>query len=613
MENFIPTLVDHSKEVSSVNQNLESEELFSCYYPDGTVNPRQGGFNNVNNFKAFINDLHATGFNMELKTNLTKKFLNGSNGDQLISSSLLQFPYGIGGVDEHRELPNGTLTKKAHLEGMMSHLSLVCQNCFQQPLFQLVLYSFVSKLKLLRQSRFQLRDERTVSALANGLDLNSLRSTIRGRQTGNRYAGTHASQLLLSAVDSMSRGLPHSNEAAKLVRKQGQSMQHTFGTPSLFLTATFDDENSLMMQVMSGDHIDLNLNPSSMCDSELKDADVKRKDLRLNYPGLGALNFEMLLEVVLEHVIGWNMHDHEATESPGLFGKCLALAAAMEEQGQKTVHVHFSISIDGFTKLRSDLFFEERLEKRLAEKLIPEYLEHISTTSLIGSGSNCKTVLSKAFDHDKCTKALHDRNLPVVVNAQGLRNLRHRMGYKEDSRFAWCDVCAQGFTYEDLVGLYSQRVGQISPPIGLVTPESCGKIEMSKARMHFNCVEFQGKKNAPATDVPSLSVNAAYNLHTSSHVSGCFKCQKKRKRSHVCGTSRDCECRYRMPDCPRKKACICDVNNSNLWFDWTCDEKIQPIIEVLPKRHTYNLFQNVFVQGHFRIEADLQLQRFHYN
>jgi hypothetical protein len=174
------------------------------------------------------------------------------------------------------------------------------------------------------------------------------------------------------------------------------------------------------MQVMSGNHIlnhiDLNLNPSSMCDLELEAAAIKRKDLRLNYPGLGALNFEMLLEVVSEHVIGWNMRDHVATESPGLFGYCLAMAAAMEEQGWKTVHVHFS----RFSKLRSDLFFGDQLEKRLAEKLIPEYLEHISTMSLIGSGSHHKTVLSKAFDHDKCTKALRDRNLPVVVNTQGL-------------------------------------------------------------------------------------------------------------------------------------------------------------------------------------------------
>jgi hypothetical protein len=193
LENFIPTIVDHSKEVLSVNQNVENEELFSCYYPDGTVNQRQGGFNNADDFKGFINEMHEAGFNMEVKTNLTKEFVNGTDGDQLISSSLLQFPYGIGGIEEHRELPNGTATEKAHLEGMVSHLSLVSQNCFQLPMFQLVLYSLVSKLKLLRRSKFQLRDERTVSALANGLDLNSLRSTIRGRQTGNRFAGSHAS------------------------------------------------------------------------------------------------------------------------------------------------------------------------------------------------------------------------------------------------------------------------------------------------------------------------------------------------------------------------------------------------------------------------------------
>jgi hypothetical protein len=101
MENFILTVADHMKEAVSVNQNLESKEFFLCYYPDGTVNPRQGGFNNTNDFKGFINELHTVGFNMELKTNLTKEFLNGGNGDQLISSSLLHFPYGIGGVEEH--------------------------------------------------------------------------------------------------------------------------------------------------------------------------------------------------------------------------------------------------------------------------------------------------------------------------------------------------------------------------------------------------------------------------------------------------------------------------------------------------------------------------------
>ena len=55
----------------------------------------------------------------------------------------------------------------------------------------------------------------------------------------------------------------------------------------------------------------------------------------------------------------------------------------------------------------------------------------------------------------------------------------------------------------------------------------------------------------------------------------------------------ECECRYRMPDRPRKKACVRFVKDDNKWIEWDGTEKHQPIIEVLPKRYTYDLFQNV--------------------
>ncbi len=74
-----------------------------------------------------------------------------------------------------------------------------------------------------------------MSALANGLDANDLQSTIRGRETGDRFAGTVASRALLDAVDGMSRAIPHSNEAAAAARCTGESMQHIFGVPSVFL------------------------------------------------------------------------------------------------------------------------------------------------------------------------------------------------------------------------------------------------------------------------------------------------------------------------------------------------------------------------------------------
>jgi hypothetical protein len=123
LQNFTPTIIDHSKEVKSRNQNIEQEQLFSCYYPEGAVNNRQGGFNDPNDFKLFIDNMHHAGYNIHLKINLAKQFVQGSDGDQLISSCLLQFPYGLGGLDERRQLPDGSFTLKSYLEALMGHLT----------------------------------------------------------------------------------------------------------------------------------------------------------------------------------------------------------------------------------------------------------------------------------------------------------------------------------------------------------------------------------------------------------------------------------------------------------------------------------------------------------
>jgi hypothetical protein len=151
----------------------------------------------------------------------------------------------------------------------------------------------------------------------------------------------------------------------------------------------------------------------------------------------------------------------------------------------------------------------------------------------------------------------------------------------------------QGFTNEDLVGLYCLRIGHIGQSPVAVEHSTQGTISVPKSRMHAHCIEFQKNRGANACDVPSLFINATYNSHASSHVIGCFKCQKKRKRSHTCGTSQECECRYRMPDRPRTKARVRVIKENNPWFEWNGTQQVQPIIEILPKRQTYDLFQNV--------------------
>jgi hypothetical protein len=54
----------------------------------------------------------------------------------------------------------------------------------------------------------------------------------------------------------------------------------------------------------------------------------------MNYLGICALNFEYILDIVLEEVISWNIKAGKAREEqPGLFGIPEAFTVTVEEQG----------------------------------------------------------------------------------------------------------------------------------------------------------------------------------------------------------------------------------------------------------------------------------------
>ena len=43
--------------VASENSNIESHEVFSCYYHDGKMNAQSGGFENHAAFKAYVHEM----------------------------------------------------------------------------------------------------------------------------------------------------------------------------------------------------------------------------------------------------------------------------------------------------------------------------------------------------------------------------------------------------------------------------------------------------------------------------------------------------------------------------------------------------------------------------
>ena len=152
------------------------------------------------------------------------------------------------------------------------------------------------------------------------------------------------------------------------------------------------------MQVLSGINIDDGVALDTLSHDDLVQRATQRKTLRLGFPGLAAINFEMLLHILTEEVVGWDMKRHSSTKKAGLFGVCYAFAMAIEEQGRKTLHAHMTLWIKGYKELKRNMLFGHRDLRPKAKKTIEDYYDHIATTALFDCHSDGHVqVLQKSF------------------------------------------------------------------------------------------------------------------------------------------------------------------------------------------------------------------------
>ena len=96
---------------------------------------------------------------------------------------------------------------------------------------------------------------------------------------------------VLSAIDSVTNTIPHSNEAAKKARRNGETLQHHFGTASYFLTINPDDETSYIVQIYSQRIIDDNISAIFQEDEDILERSQNRQQLRIEVPGICAFYF----------------------------------------------------------------------------------------------------------------------------------------------------------------------------------------------------------------------------------------------------------------------------------------------------------------------------------
>jgi Helitron helicase-like domain at N-terminus len=457
-----PIMIDNSTTESTAanNNNIEKTESFQVFFPDGTLSSLTGGQESMQQFQKLVKSAREKGYDLNFQCDLMKEAVSDYKDNTLANACLLQFPYGRGGMNELRQKTNGSLTSAVDITEYVEHLSYVSQPNFHTALFSLILYNLTMKQRMVKYAGCQIRDKVNASALAHDLTVDDMTHAINARQSGIRSNNDlSVASHFLSKVDAVTRAAPHSNEAAKYAKRNAEAIQHRFGMASYFLTVTPDDDSSFLVQVYSGVCIDDKHAVASLSDEELSSRAQKRTQLRIKYPGICAYFFDLMLNIVITEVIGWDLKKQVAT-SEGLFGIPEAFICAVEEQGRTTLHAHFEIWIKDFNEIRNQLYDSNKATQKTASIVLSESMDKVASCCLYPAKSiHQLTNRHETFPH-ACNTNVHlqHRQVPKPVDDQQLRNLRYK---EQQGMLAYCPHCTVSWTSEQLVESFLKTIVKV--------------------------------------------------------------------------------------------------------------------------------------------------------
>ena len=585
-----PVVIDDSITVPGalsqiVRHNIEDTDTFQVYFPDGTMSPLSGGQHSTEKFTKLVADAAEQGYDIEMQATLLQESVQDYQDDNLVNACLLQYPYGRGGIHETRMQPDGSFRSSTDIKEYAQHICKLSPRQYHEELFVLTLYNMVAKQNMLRAASLRTRNKFTAESLSSNLSATDVNEAVQKKRRGFNYGSTAGSKLL-GVVDATTQAVPHTNEAARKARRYAESLQHEFGISSYFLTFAPDDDNScFLLQVFSNEIVDDDTPIEQQSNDELRSKAKKRTEIRLRYPGLSAHMFEVVLDIVIEEVIGWDLKNNCAKDAGGYFGKPLAYVIAIEEQDRRSLHAHIQIWIEGFNQIRDTIFKGSRQEQFAAKNHLSNLVDKTSSSKLLAPSIKDRQVNYAAMFPHKCKIRPRVRRAPQITDHQGLRNLRHRMCDKkyEDS-FAVCPECHYHWSKGQFVESYLMHSSHRVP--GLTSFQ-----DQHTRRLKSYCVRYQKPQSQAISNLRTI-IDAAYNFHE--HTASCFKAEsnkkgKKRSRKELEAE----ECRYHFPRREKKRTHIESVAEKVPWFDWTGQSRLRSIQEVHRKRHQYDAFQNV--------------------
>lgn len=595
------TIEDDSSENENQDSNIEETESFQIFFPDGTNNEARGGQTSFEEYKNLAVDAIREGYSVHFVGNMIRQACRDFQDNNLVNACLLQFPYGRGGIHESRSGNN------VDVDEYIRHLSMISQPHFQSEMFTLILYNMYTKQRMLRSAQWSTRNKMDVTKISCELKQEDVILAIRAR-SANRKINRSPGQALFSAIDTIASGIPHTNIATRRIRKNAESLTHYFGIPCFFLTITPDDDNSFFVFVYADQSArgEVPLHTGGKSTQELFE---RFTQLRLKFPGISALYFQAVIDIVFRVVLGFDKKSGEFREH-GFFRGCKAFSMSVEEQGRRSLHAHFQIWTTWYGTLRDKIIrgdYSDQAFCSLNNRLQRE-VDHYCSTALFGLEPNKRLFDRYYFPHD-CSAIPRNRKRPSPVTNQQLRNLRHRaVAVREREEFATCPRCKKQWTNEQLVNSFAART------IGDDSVQSPSLLENKKA-LKLRAVEYQSQLGEQRRKLCKFLVPIAYDHHV--HNTHCFKIKRKRdsgpddKKKARKKPSQMEECRYRVPNIPSDRTHVEQVFHSkHKWYRWDGSFCERNIHEIVMKRHEYDSFQNTSCPaiGHSKFACNTNLQ-----
>jgi hypothetical protein len=257
----------------------------------------------------------------------------------------------------------------------------------------------------------------------------------------------NTSNQLIHTVSAACRNIPYSDEAAKEARTKLFFMWYSFGPPSVFFTMSPGDECSFRIQLYV--NLKMDLLPQPTTDENMLISDlVFRSKLRLDNPGACAREYNSIMQIIMETLVGWNFKEQKQGHFE-IFGEFMGWCNTTEEQARYTLHSHVLLFIAQFDQLISLLWLDSEHIRRKAKDELTKYMEPTMSSTY--------KLLEEDYGHRKRDVEHDDPNslcriIPSVVPDQTIRNMRHqRLCHMLKGIKAKCEGCNQTFTSQKII------------------------------------------------------------------------------------------------------------------------------------------------------------------